>query len=529
MMSDKSHSREHKQERKPAERIILFTEESNEVRVAILENGVLEEFYMERSSAERQFGNIYKGIVRSIVPGIQAAFVNIGTSRDGFLHVDDALKSPIEHETGEGKYGLVKDVRDERGGREKRVRVEDILKIGQEIIVQVVKEPIRSKGARLTTKFSIPGRYIVMMPGDQRLGISRRIEDPQERSRLKEISKDLEVPEGTGLIIRTVGVGKTKKEFLRDVQYLLRIWKEIQRNISKKRAPSLIYEELGLVERTIRDHFTEETRKIIVDKKELLRKVKSFIRTYLPGFHVPIELHREKVPLFEKYRVEAEIEKAFHKIVELPCGGHIVIEQTEGLVSIDVNTGKFTQRRSLEETVYKTNCEAALEVARQVRLRDMGGIIIIDFIDMENERHRHEVFRIFREAVRKDRAKTNILKISELGLVEMTRQRVRPSLESAIYDSCPYCEGRGFVKSVATMSIRALKDARKKLSDTRHKWLNLRVHPQVADRLMTLDKKALKMIERETWNKIVVLADPSLHVEDIQMELEERKGSFGLF
>lgn len=495
---------------------ILMSLEANEIRVAVLENGIVEEFYIERADAERLHGNIYKGKVSSLLPGIGAAFIDLGTKRDGFLYVMDALRSPFDDEDAGGEDGGERHGHHHHGGD---VKIEDILKVGQEIVVQVVKEPIGGKGPRLTTKFTIPARYLVMMPGEGRVGISRRIEERRERERLKQIFSEIEIPKDAGFIVRTASEGKSKEEFVRDVRYLARQWDQVKSVIHRKRAPCLIHRELDLVERTIRDLLTNETAKIVVDHKALEDKVKRFLRIYIGDSRFPVEYYDARVPLFEKYHVDEEIEKAFQRKVALKCGGSIVIEQTEGLVSIDVNTGKYAGRRNLEETVFKTNIEASREIARQIRLRDMGGIIIVDFIDMERDDHRREVIRIFKEALRNDRARTNVLKLSELGLVEMTRQRIRASLESAVYDTCPYCEGRGLVKSVRTMSVEIIKKVRKTLLSSRGKTLQVSVHPTVAERLIRSDAKVLHDIEKETRSRVMVTADPNLHLEESNFEI----------
>jgi ribonuclease G len=491
---------------------ILMSWETHEMRVAVLEKSVLEEFYIERSETERMLGNIYKGKVKSLVPGIGAAFIEMGTRRDGFLYVADALKSPLEEESL-----AMEEIANHAGGEE--VGISDILKVGQEIVVQVVKEPIRTKGPRLTTKFTIPARYLVFMPGDRKIGISRRIEDRRERDRLRRILSEIDIPEDAGCIVRTAAEGVSKKEFERDIRYLVNQWRNIKSVIRKKRAPCLIHRELDLSERTIRDFLTSEVRRVVVDHPDLFHKVKRFLRIYIPDVEFRIELYKERTPLFEKFNIEKDIEKAFHKKVLLDCGGHIVIEQTEGLVSIDVNTGKYAGKSNLEETAYRTNVDAAQEIARQMRLRDMGGIVIIDFIDMEKEEHRRDVLRTFREAVKGDRARTHILQLSELGLVEMTRQRVRPSLESAIYDTCPYCEGKGVVKSTSTLAIQTIKKIRKTLASSHGKTLQVTVHPSVAERLLHQNARAVRAVEKECRNKVTIVADANLHVEDSNMEL----------
>lgn len=497
-------------------RDILISLDANEVQVAILEDGRLEEFYIERADAGRLFGNIYKGKVKTVIPGMGASFVDLGTKKDGFLYVTDALKSPLDLEA-EFDDQPPKEEPPAEKKRERFKRIEEVLKIGQEVIVQIVKEPIGNKGPRLTTHFSIPARYLVMMPGESKVGVSRRIEDRAERERIRNIFKEIEIPKGVGFIVRTAGEGKGAKEFTRDIRYLVRLWKKIHGTISQKKAPTLIHQELDLVERIVRDHLVEETDRIFVDNKDVHHKLEKFLQIYLPGQKVDFTLYQERVPLFEKFGIEKEIERTFAKNVYLKSGGYIVIEQTEGLVAIDVNTGKFTGTKNLEETVYKTNVEAAWEVARQLRLRDVGGIIIIDFIDMEYAEHRRSLFRIFKEAVRKDRAKTNMLKVSELGLVEMTRQRIRPSLESAVYNTCSYCEGKGIVKSPTTMAIQSVREIRKALGHSHNRTINAYVHPQVSERLLHQEKKAIETLERQHKSRIFIYPDSSLHVEDVNI------------
>lgn len=489
---------------------ILISFEVGETRVALLEDGKLEELFIERADARKMFGNIYKGKVKSVVPGIGAAFIDLGTEKDGFLYVSDAVESSIALDSAfeEIEYENTKKE------RQPLPRIEEVLKIGDEVIVQVVKEPIRSKGARLTTHFAIPARFLVLMPGERKVGISRRIDQASERDRIRKIFDEIDFPKDVGFIVRTAAEGKSKREFVRDVKYLSKVWERIKVEIQRKKASSLIHDELNLVERTIRDYYTEDMERIVVDHKDLYYQVQRFQKLYLPGCHVRLDWYRGSVPLFEKHHIEKEIEKTFHKKVYLPSGGHIVIEQTEGLVAIDVNTGKFTGHKNLEETVYRTNLEAAQEIARQVRLRDMGGIIIIDFIDMERAEHRRHLYRLFKDAVKRDRAKTNILQMSELGLVEMTRQRIRPSLESAVYDSCPYCEGKGNVKSVVTMTIQTVKELRKALNHSTDKVVNVYLHPHVAERLIKQEQTAIRELERSTKSRIFILADPGLHRED---------------
>ncbi|MFH0984593.1 MAG: Rne/Rng family ribonuclease [Candidatus Omnitrophota bacterium] len=591
------------------ERQILISQDANEKQVAILEDGRLEEFYIERGDSKKLFGNIYEGIVKTVIPGIDAAFVDIGTGKDGFLYVGDALRSPLDldaefdegeekktegvaaevkppagvviegnlqapgqplveaqpHEStpapaqgpvqppvqpqgqqgrsqgqgrGQGRHGGRNRGRggNQQGGRQggrnqapsqhqshhqphqRRPRIEEVLKVGQKVIVQVVKEPLGNKGPRLTTQFSIPARYLVMMPGESKIGISRRVESRSERERIRGIFRSLEIPKGVGFIVRTNAEGKSDADFTRDIRYLIRLWKKIHGMISAKKAPVMIHQELGLVERVVRDYVNEETTKIVVDHPEIFKKLKRFTSVYMPGQDLNIEFAKEKGSLFERHGIEKEIERTFQKNVYLKSGGYVVIEQTEGLVAIDVNTGKFTgNNKGLEETVYKNNVEAAQEIARQLRLRDIGGIVVIDFIDMEQGQHRRSLFNIFKEAVSKDRAKTHLVQVSELGLIQMTRQRMRPSLESAVYDTCPYCEGKGNIKSTATMSIQVIRELRKSLKDSRNRIVNAYVHPDVAERLLQQEKKALQYLEKSTGSRIAVYSEPTAHREDINI------------
>ena len=384
--------------------------------------------------------------------------------------------------------------------------------------MQVVKESLGNKGPRLTTQFSIPARYLVMMPGESKIGISRRVESRSERDRIRGIFRSLEIPKGVGFIVRTNAEGKSDADFTRDIRYLIRLWKKIHGMISAKKAPVMIHQELGLVERVVRDYVNEDTTKIVVDHPEIFKKLKRFTTVYMPGQDLNIEFAKEKGSLFERHGIEKEIERTFQKNVHLKSGGSVVIEQTESLVAIDVNTGKFTgNNRGLEETVYKNNVEAAQEIARQLRLRDVGGIIVIDFIDMEQGQHRRSLFNIFKEAVSKDRAKTHLVQVSELGLIQMTRQRMRPSLESAVYDTCPYCEGKGNIKSTATMSIQVIRELRKSLKDSRDRIVNAYVHPDVAERLLLQEKKALRYLEKSTGSRISIYSEPTAHREDINI------------
>ena len=425
--------------RKKIEKEMLINIGSNEHRIAIVENGTLEEFYVEKTTSRRSAGNIYKGRVEAIVPGIGAAFVNIGVSRNGFLYLDE--KKGIDDVFSE-------DIEATSTYREGKL---SSLDKGQEVLVQVVREEMSTKGPRLTRRISIPGRYVVLVPYEQRIGISKRIEDPKERARIKKILSGLRLPKEIGLIVRTEGEGMGRREFAREIRYLINLWKKIVKRAKTSPAPSLIYGEYDLVLRATRDLFTKEIDRVLVDSKEEFRRIFNFIRVFLPNLKWRVKFYRANVPLFESAGIEKQIEIAFNRKIKLKSGGCIIIEPTEALVTIDVNTGQFTgkkgpSRKNPEETVFITNREAAREIARQIRLKDVGGIIVIDFIDMKRREHRRAVLNDLKEGVERDKAKIKILNFSEIGLVEMTRQRMRKGLESTAYNTCPQCQGRGVVR-----------------------------------------------------------------------------------
>jgi len=524
-------------------REIFISTEAHETRVAIMEDKRLEEFYVERADDLNIVGSIYKGRVTSVVPGIGAAFVDCGLGKNGFLYVSDIVEPPQEegasleegeqsshepgHEPGHERHRPQSDRG--RGGRpghgplrghgRGRSRIEELVKVNQEILVQVVKEPFGTKGARLTSHLSIAGRYLVLMCNDPRLGISKRIEDPKERARLRELLNKLRVSPESGFIIRTAGIGKGDKEFIRDARYLSGSWQLIKRQEKKAKAPACLYQEYALAQRVVRDSYTEDVNRIAVDSRNELKLVAKFLRQLLPDVRVRLDFYQGKEPLFEKEGLQDQIASLFEKRVELPSGGGIVVDPTEALVAIDVNTGRFTGRRNLEETAFQVNKEAAVEVARQLRLRDVGGIVCIDFIDMENHDHRRQLMRVLEEALERDRAKTNLVSFSEICVAELTRQRMRRPFQTTSYQSCPYCGGRGTVKSVVTMAIEAIREARKALKGVHHKTLELFVHPQVAVRLLQEDRPSLSAIENETHSRILVMSDPSLHLEQIKAQL----------
>lgn len=504
---------------------ILINVEREEKRIAILEDGRLEEFYIERKDDFQLVGNIYKGKLTSLAPGIRAAFIDIGLKKSGFLYTADiapvAPKIPFKNTLNslEADYDELNDISEGFDFGDQR------LKEGQEILVQVIKEPLGGKGARLTTHITLPGRYLVLMPNDKTIGISKRIEDEKERNRLKSILATLKLPKDIGFIIRTAAAGCKERELSRDIKYLLNLWRRIKIYAQRRKAPSLIHEELAPVFRILRDSFTNEVARLIIDDVREHRRIAQFLKSFIPHLTPRLQLYRKDEPLFKMKDIEKEIELIYERRVNLPCKGYIVIEQTEGLVAIDVNTGGFKGEKSLEETAFLVNREAASEIARQIRLRDIGGIIVIDFIDMESPLHRRRIFEILESNLKKDRARTNVLPISEMGLVEMTRQRMRKSLESVSYQPCYYCGGKGLVKSPATVFIQVLRKLKRYLMQLKSRRtikgkreISLAVHPEVASYIAERKEETLFCLENEFKVKIRVNSDSNLrHIEDMKI------------
>ncbi|HEY4309708.1 MAG TPA: Rne/Rng family ribonuclease [Pirellulales bacterium] len=468
--------------------MLINVSQPEECRIAIVEDGVLEELYIERSSQDNYVGNIYKGKVVNIEPSIQAAFVDFGVGRNGFLHISDVEPQyfrqggfdptkPIEGNgsqrgrgNGNGGDDHVEDddqmedstrhrKRGMRPGARPRVKppIQDILRRGDEVLVQVIKEGIGTKGPTLSTYISIPGRYLVLMPALGRVGVSRKIEDEDVRRKLRDVMLELSPPKGLGFIIRTAGIDRTKKELSRDLAYLVRLWKVIVRRIKKAQAPVDIYEESDMIIRTIRDIFTGDVDAIYIDEAAAHERAKEFLQIVMPRYVHRLQLYEGKEPLFHRYRLDEEIGRIHQREVPLRQGGSIVVDQTEALVAIDVNSGNFRADDSAEETAYQMNLLAAREIARQLRLRDLGGVIVNDFIDMRKERHRRGVERALRDAVKRDRARTKILRTSPFGLIEMTRQRIRPSLKRSVFKDCPGCAGTGVVKTAESMAIEVVR------------------------------------------------------------------------
>ena len=489
--------------------IILINHNPHETRVAALQGNRLVEFYTERSKDKGISGNIYKGKVVRVLPGMQAAFVDIGLDRTAFLHATDVYEMFDEFEE------FAKETEEERGRPSRRIPIQEILKEGQEIMVQVAKEPIGSKGARITSHISLPGRHIVFTPTDDHIGISRRIGSEKERRRLREIVVRLR-PEGSGFIIRTACEGMRADDIGSDMDFLTKLWGEILRKKGRNSAPCLLYEELDLTLRTIRDIFTADIDKLIIDSREEYERAVKFAEDFLPGLRQNIELYESEDPIFDTHGVEIELTDAIEKKVWLKSGGYIVIDQMEALTAIDVNTGKYVGKKSSEETVLKTNMEAIKEIVYQLKLRNIGGIIVLDLIDMAKASNREKVYNALKEELRSDKARTNILKISELGLIEMTRKRVRESITQLICEPCPYCEGNGMIKSKDTVIMEIYRDLLKELPGKRRK-ATVYVHPIIAELLYSEKEFVLKELEKRFGKKVVVKTSSTLHQEQYEI------------
>lgn len=535
---------------------ILVNSRAFETRVAILENGEIKNLYIEREEDRNVVGNIYKGVVKRVLPGMQAAFLELGLERTAFLYVDDIIEEPFGSDLDYGEEEDEDDGGDEesraprrndrggpsvrgggrgaprgggrggprgrRGGRAPRrvknsANIQDLLKEGQELLVQVAKAPIGTKGARLTTHLSLPGRNLVLMPTVQHLGISRRIENDKERRRLRELFNKQIRPKGIGFIIRTVAAGKQLNELKADADYLLNLWDRIQRDSKEKKAPSLIHEDLGLGLRSVRDYLMDDVDSFIVDDVDDYEEINRFIGYFMPRLKSRVKLFKGPSQLFEHYGIEAEISRALGKKVWLKSGGYLLIDQSEALTAIDVNTGRYVGSKSLEETIYRTNLEAVKEIAYQLRLRNVGGIIIIDLIDMENPDNKDKVYRALHEVLLEDKARTNILKISDLGLIEMTRKRTHEDLVHYLTEICGYCEGRGYHKSKRTIAFDIFREIEKEAIGDSSQSIVVFANPEVVQRIRKEERKHVAILERRLRKKIVVKTDVDFHTEQFEV------------
>jgi ribonuclease E len=539
--------------------MLINVAQSEECRIAIVEDGVLEELYLERTSQHNYVGNIYKGRIVNLEPSIQAAFVDFGVGRNGFLHISDVEpqyfrqagydpKRPIRPDGSQSQAGDNGDDDDDdprgpRRGRSDRngggtrtarrgagIRprikppIQDIFQRGDEVLVQVIKEGIGTKGPTLSTYISIPGRYLVLMPALGRIGVSRKIESDEDRRRLRDILRELNPPRGVGFIVRTAGTDRTKKELSRDLAYLLRLWKVIVRRIKKQTAPIDIYEESDMIIRTIRDIFTGEVDSIFIDEPAAFERAKEFLQIVMPRYVNRLQLYEGREPLFQKYNLDDEIVRINQRHVPLKGGGSLVIDQTEALVAIDVNSGSFRTDGSAEESAYQLNQIAAKEIARQLRLRDLGGVVVNDFIDMRKERNRRNVERTLRDAVKRDRARTKILRTSPFGLIEMTRQRIRPSIKRSVYKECPSCGGTGLVKSAESMAIEVMRKLISRSQLPQVARVTVTVEEEVANYLNNKKRRELVRLEQESNVEVQVVSGEGLSPEYLKFDCADANG-----
>jgi len=511
------------QKQKTSYRELIINSEPLEKRVALLVDGRLEKFEIERHSDDRMVGGIFKGKIKNLDPGLKAAFVDIGYAKNAFLHYWDMLPAAADSSVEVVRVNKKKD----SAPRPAEPTVKDIPNLyppGSEIVIQVTKGPIGTKGPRTTTNLSIPGRYLILTPYSDGCGISRKIEDIHERKRLKQLINELTIPEGMGVIVRTAGEGKKARYFVRDLHILLKKWEEITSKMQSERAPAGLYQEPDLVERTVRDFLTEEVDRVLIDNREDYERTADLVGLISKRSRSKIAFYKDSIPIFERFNIERQIEQTFHRKVTLPSGGEIIIDETEALIAIDVNTGSHKNRSGDEKnTIYAVNLEAAVEIARQIRLRNLGGLIICDFIDMKERRHRNGVYEKMVECMSEDKAKNHILPISQLGILQMTRQRQQESLSSNLYTDCPYCRGRGIVKSATTMSVelqRRLGSVARRIqlrNDGKDYSLRVLVHPSILERLRNEDADLLVRVEKLYGVKLAFRADPSYHVENFKI------------
>jgi ribonuclease G len=491
---------------------ILINYTSREVRIAILEDKELVEFLIEREDSRRTVGDIYIGRVTAVIPGIQAAFVDIGQEKAAFLHVSDVATGSIDPDLLEDEDIVFGNKR-----RKEFSPIESLLKKGQDIVVQVRKEAIGTKGPRISSQLSLPGRYAVLMPNLDHIGVSKKIDNRKERQRLRSIVRKNR-PSGAAVIVRTAGVGVSADQLRDDVRYLERLWKDIRKKVERATPPALIHEDVDLTVFALRDLFTENVDQIIIDNKEEFDRLKSYLKSMAPHLVSRVRLYREKAPILDFYEIEREIEKTLERKIWLKKGGYIVIEHTEALVSIDVNTGRFTGKKDQEETILETNLIAAREIVRQLRLRDIGGIIVVDFIDMEKEENKRKVYGEFRRALRKDRSRARVSPISDLGLVEVSRKRVRPSLLHFYSEECPYCQGGGKVLSIESMAMKIEQWVRRIGAQGRERGILFKVNPILAIHLKDEKEEETRELAEKYGLKLEVVEDPRMHREEFEIQ-----------
>lgn len=494
----------------------------SETRVARLENGVVSEVYIERMRESSTVGNVYKGKVVRVLPGMQAAFVNVGLERTAFLHASDIISDemPVATQLAPGA-DEPKDITPHSAEIERHkyreANISDLLKEGKDVIVQVAKDAMGTKGARLTSFISLPGRYLVYMPTIDHLGVSKKIDSEKERRRLKGMVEKLRKGIAGGFIVRTASEGITQKEAKADISYLVDLWKSIEKKVGESKPPALIHADLDVVLRIVRDLFTEDVSRLVIDSVPEYERIKKFVGEFNQKLGSRVELYQGGEPIFDSFGIEVEITRALGQKVWLKSGGYIIIEQTEALTAIDVNTGRFVGKRNVEDTILKTNLEAVKEIVYQLRLRNIGGIIILDFIDMERPANREKVYNALTAALKGDRARTKITKISALGLVEMTRKRTREDVRRILADPCPYCEGKGYLKSPTTICYEIFREIRREASDIKGKQMVLYAHPSVANTLYDEERRSLEELEEKYGKRVIVKAVPDYHLEQFDI------------
>jgi len=496
---------------------VVISSETLETRVGVVEDGKLEEFTIERTTDERLVGSIFKGRVRNLEDGLKAAFVDIGFEKNAFLHYWDIVPNNFDSSV---------EVVERKGRRRERPKItqKDIPRLyspGKEIVVQVTKGPIGTKGPRVTTNLVLPGKYLVLLPNSEQSGISRKIEKQEERQRLKRVLRELAIPDGMGVIMRTAGEGQQKRYFVRDLAILLLEWTAIQERIKSQSMATCVFEEPDLIERTVRDFLTEDVERIIVDNPKSHERMREMVTRISKRSANKVKLYAEPQPVFDRFNITRQLENAFSRVVHLKSGAYLVVDETEALVAIDVNTGRAKGGKDQDQAILKVNMEAAEEISRQLRLRNMGGLIVLDFIDMKSRRDQQMVFQRMKDGLKRDKARTHVMAISQLGLMEMTRQRHSESVHQAVYDECPYCKGRGRVKSALTMSVeiqRKLTEILKRRSrDESDFQLRIVVNPVVLGRLRKEDEKHLIELEKRYFGKLSFRAEPALHAEEFKI------------
>jgi ribonuclease G len=498
---------------------LLINANPYEIRIALVEHGNLVEFYQERPVEKGLVGNIYQGRVVRVLPGMQAAFVDLGLERTGFLYVDDVSNDNKHFEDrmmNNGCQSCCETPEAIKEGPATQVNIEDLLTEGQEVMVQICKEPLGTKGARLTCNITLPCRNLVYMPMTDHIGISRKVEGDEDRQRLREEIENLR-PQDAGFIVRTVAENASREDLEADMEFLLHLWGEIKDRASKASVPSMVYEDLDITQRAVRDLFTPDIQRVVVDDKKTYERVCNFVETFVPQLRNRISLYENEVPLMDAYGVEVEISRALEKKVWLRSGGYIIIETTEALTVVDVNTGRYVGRKDLEETIFKTNMEAVKEIAYQLRLRNIGGIIIIDFIDMDQESHREDVFNALQEAVKKDKSRANILKVSEFGLVQMTRKRDRENLSQMMCEPCMYCGGDGLLKSRRSVCYEIFRKLSHEGPKMTGSTVTIKVHPSVADLMLKDETLNTENLEKETQKRFIIVADNDMYLEKYEI------------